>query len=64
MGAKSRRGLVLGRSRGQRIYILLEDGREISVEVMEARTNFTRLRVVAPDAIRVLRDDHPERRKG
>jgi carbon storage regulator CsrA len=49
--------LVLTRKHQQAVVLTLEDGREITVLVIEARDGKARLGFEAPDAVRILRDE-------
>jgi len=45
------------RKAGQKVFILLEDGRKIEIEVYEVRGRQARLRIDSPAGIKVLREE-------
>jgi len=52
--------LTLGRKAGERIYIIDAQGREIEVEVVrrdEKLSNFTQLRISAPQEFTIVRGE-------
>lgn len=53
-------GLTLGRKPGEKIYIIDSQGREIEIEVVkreEKLSNFTQLRISAPQEFQIIRGE-------
>lgn len=50
-------GLVLARKVGQRVFVTLEDGQHVIVEVIEARGRQARLRFTSGEGMRILREE-------